>query len=53
MILASPTNLIVLLLTAAAAWREQTIAENAREVSEQGQLLYERLAKMGEHSQCS
>ena len=48
-ILASPTNLIVLLLTAAAAWREQTIAENAREVSEQGQLLYERLAKMNGH----
>ena len=37
-ILASPTNLIVLLLTAAAAWREQTIAESAREVSEHGQL---------------
>jgi DNA recombination protein RmuC len=48
-ILASPTNLIVLLLTAAAAWREQTIAESAREVSEQGQLLYERLAKMNGH----
>jgi DNA recombination protein RmuC len=48
-ILASPTNLIVLLLTAAAAWREQTIAETAREVSEQGQLLYERLAKMNGH----
>lgn len=48
-ILASPTNLIVLLLTAAAAWREQTIAESAREVSEHGQLLYERLAKMNAH----
>jgi DNA recombination protein RmuC len=48
-ILASPTNLIVLLMTAAAAWREQAIAENAREVSEQGRLLYERLAKMGDH----
>jgi DNA recombination protein RmuC len=48
-ILASPTSLIVLLLTAAAAWREQTIADSAREVSAQGQLLYERLAKMNEH----
>jgi DNA recombination protein RmuC len=48
-ILASPTSLIVLLLTAAAAWREQTIAESAREVSEQGQLLYERLSKMNDH----
>jgi DNA recombination protein RmuC len=48
-ILASPTNLIALLLTAAAAWREQTIAESAREVSEQGRILYERLAKANDH----
>lgn len=48
-ILASPTSLIVLLMTAAAAWREQTIADNAREVSEHGRLLYERLAKMNDH----
>jgi DNA recombination protein RmuC len=48
-IFASPTTLIALLMTAAAAWREETLAESAREISEQGQLLYERLATMGGH----
>lgn len=48
-IFASPTTLISLLLTAAAAWREVTLAESAREVSEHGRLLYERLATMGGH----
>jgi DNA recombination protein RmuC len=48
-ILASPTTLIMLLMTAAAAWREETVAESAREISEQGRLLYERLATMGGH----
>ena len=48
-ILASPTTLIILLMTAAAAWREETVAESAREISEQGRLLYERLATMGAH----
>jgi DNA recombination protein RmuC len=48
-ILASPTTLIILLMTAAAAWREETVTESAREISEQGRLLYERLATMGGH----
>jgi DNA recombination protein RmuC len=48
-IFASPTTLIALLQAAAAGWREETIAESAREISEQGQLLYERLATMGGH----
>ena len=48
-IFASPTTLIALLLTAAAAWREETVAESAREISEQGRLLYDRLATMGGH----
>jgi DNA recombination protein RmuC len=48
-IFASPTTLIALLQAAAAGWREETIAESAREISEQGQLLYERLATMGSH----
>jgi DNA recombination protein RmuC len=48
-IFASPTTLISLLMTAAAAWREETVAESAREISEQGRLLYERLATMGSH----
>ncbi len=48
-IFASPTTLITLLMTAAAAWREETLAESAREISEQGRLLYERLGTMGGH----
>ncbi len=48
-ILASPTTLITLLLAAAAGWREQTLAESAREISEHGRELYERLATMGGH----
>ncbi len=48
-IFASPTTLIALLMTAAAAWREETLAESAREISEHGRLLYERLATMGGH----
>jgi DNA recombination protein RmuC len=48
-IFASPTTLISLLMSAAAAWREETLAESAREISEQGRLLYERLSTMGGH----
>jgi DNA recombination protein RmuC len=48
-ILASPTTLITLLFAAAAGWREETVAESAREISEQGRVLYERLATMGGH----
>ena len=48
-ILASPTTLITLLLAAAAGWREQTLAASAREISEHGRELYERLATMGGH----
>jgi DNA recombination protein RmuC len=48
-IFASPTTLIALLQAAAAGWREETIAESAREISDQGRLLYERLATMGGH----
>jgi DNA recombination protein RmuC len=48
-IFASPTTLIALLMTAAAAWREETLAESARQISEDGRLLYERLATMSGH----
>jgi DNA recombination protein RmuC len=48
-ILASPTTLISLLLAAACGWRDETLAESARRVSELGRDLYERLATMGGH----
>jgi len=48
-ILASPTSLITLLFAAAAGWREETLAESARQVSELGRDLYDRLCTMGAH----
>jgi DNA recombination protein RmuC len=48
-ILASPTTLIALLMAASAGWREETLAESARQISEHGRELYERLATMGGH----
>jgi len=48
-ILASPTILITMLRAVAAGWREETIAESARQISEHGRVLYERLATLGDH----
>jgi DNA recombination protein RmuC len=48
-ILASPTILITMLRAIAVGWREEKIAESAREISERGRELYERLATMGQH----
>jgi DNA recombination protein RmuC len=48
-LLASPTNLIALLLAAATGWQEATLAESARKVSDLGRELYDRLSTMGSH----
>ena len=48
-LLATPTTLIALLRTIAFGWRQEALAENAREVRELGALLYERLATFGGH----
>jgi DNA recombination protein RmuC len=48
-LIASPTTLIATLRSAAMGWREETLAESARQVSELGKELYERLSTMGEH----
>jgi DNA recombination protein RmuC len=48
-VLATPTTLIALLRTVALAWREESVAEGAREVANLGREVYDRLGTLGGH----
>lgn len=48
-VIATPTTLIALLHAVAYGWRQESLAQSAKEIAELGRELYERLSKFDEY----
>ena len=48
-LVATPTTLVAMLKAVAYAWKQDAIARNAKEISDLGRELYDRVSILGEH----